>query len=116
MATELKPCPFCGGRPKIMARQREFIGMNHFGNKKLVWSIYIKCNSCHSRGKPIKTEPIKMYDEEHGSIGVGNFYCTEFWLGSGSGLMTATIKFEPYVKQAIEAWNRRAEDESRRIG
>lgn len=110
MATELKPCPFCGGKPKINARQSKFAGQNHFGNKKLVWTVYIKCNKCHSRGKPIKTEPIKMYDEEHGGIGVGNFYCTEFWLGSGSGLMTATLNFEPYVKQAIKAWNRRAED------
>lgn len=110
MESELKPCPFCGGKPKINARQSKFVGQNHFGNKKLVWTVYIKCNKCHGRGKPIKTEPIKMYDEEHGHIGVGNFYSTEFWLGSGSGLMTATLNFERYVKQAIEAWNRRAED------
>jgi hypothetical protein len=93
-----------------MARQREFVGINCFGNKKLVWTIYIKCNSCHSRGKPIKTEPIKLYDEEHGSIYSGSFYHTEFWRGSGSGLMTATLTFEPYVEQATKAWNRRAED------
>jgi hypothetical protein len=109
---ELKPCPFCGGKPKINARQSKFIGQNGYGNKKIVWTVYIKCNKCHSRGKPIKTEPIKLYDEAHRSLGVGNFYCTEFWRGSGSGLMTATLNFEPYVQQAIEAWNRRVSDEN----
>ena len=104
---ELKPCPFCGGKPKINARQSKFIGQNCFGNKKLVWTIYIKCNKCHSRGRPIKTEPIKLYEGERSSLASGSFYATEYWR-SGSGLMTATINFEPYVKQASEAWNRRA--------
>ena len=109
---ELKHCPFCGGKGKINARQRKFCGMNSSGNKKLVWSIYVKCNKCHSRGKPIKTEPLKLYDEEHGNIAVGNFYVTEFCKGQGRGLMSATLNFEPYVEKAIEAWNRRATNEA----
>lgn len=109
---ELKPCPFCGGKVKINARQSKFIGENIFGNKKLEWTVYIKCNKCHSRGKPIKTEPIKLYDETAGNIHSGSFYSTEFWLGSGRGLMSATLNFEPYVEQAIEAWNRRANADS----
>lgn len=107
---ELKPCPFCGWKPKINARQSKFCGKNYLGNVKLIWTIYIKCNKCHSRGKPIKTEPIKLYEGESGSLGTGNFYSTEFWLGAGRGLMTATLKFEPYVEKAIEAWNRRCSD------
>lgn len=99
--TDLKPCPFCGGKAKINARQSGFHGQNFEGNKKISWTIYIKCNKCHSRGKPIKTDPIKCC----------SFYSTEYWLGSGRGLMTATLIFEPYVNIAIEAWNRRADDD-----
>lgn len=108
---KLKPCPFCGGAPKIMARQSRFLGQNCFGNKKLMWTVYVKCNKCHSRGKPIKTEPLKLYDEAHGNIRSGSFYSTEFWLGSGRGLMSATLNFEPYVERAIEEWNRRVGDD-----
>ena len=107
---ELKPCPFCGGKAKINARQSGFYGENCFGNKKLVWTVYVKCNKCHSRGRPIKTEPIKLYEDERCGLASGSFYATEFWKGSGRGLMTATINFEPYVKKVIEAWNRRAGD------
>lgn len=107
---ELKRCPFCGGKPKISARQSGFFGENCFGNKKLEWTVYIKCNKCRSRGRPIKTEPIKLYEDERGRLASGNFYTTEFWLGPGRGLMTATLNFEPYVNRAIEAWNRRDGD------
>lgn len=106
MPNELKPCPFCGGKPKINARQSGFHGKNYDGNKKLSWTIYIICNKCHSRGKPIKTEPIQLFDSKY-HIESGSFYSTEYWRGSGRGLMTATINFEPYVNKAIEAWNRR---------
>ncbi len=109
MRNELKPCPFCGGNAKINARQSGFHGENCYGNKKLSWTIYVKCNKCHSRGKPIKTEPIKLYAEmSHAAI--GDFYSTEFWLGSGRGFMAATLTFEPYVEKAIEAWNRRVDN------
>jgi Lar family restriction alleviation protein len=106
--TELKPCPFCGGKAKINVRQSGFHGQNFEGNKKLSWTIYVKCNKCHARGKPIKTEPIKLY-ADHSHIEIGSFYATEFWKGNGRGLMTATLTFEPYVDDAIEAWNRRAD-------
>lgn len=108
---KLKPCPFCGGRGKINARQSKFCGMNHLGNKKLIWQIYVMCTKCHSRGRPIKTEPLKFYADDSG-LNIGNFYCTEFWMGSGRGLMTATLNFEPYVEKAIEAWNWRVEHET----
>ena len=104
---EIERCPFCGGNPKINARQSKFCGKNAIGNVKLIWTIYVKCNRCHSRGKPIKTEPIKLYEGERCSLGSGNFYNTEFWRGTGRGLMTATLTFEPYVEKAIESWNRR---------
>ena len=38
---ELKPCPFCGGTPKINARQSKFCGKNYLGNVKLIWTIYV---------------------------------------------------------------------------
>lgn len=106
---EIKPCPFCGGKAKINARQSGFHGRNFEGNKKISWTIYIKCNKCHSRGKPIKTDPIKLWGDKK-YIDSGSFYTTEYWLGSGRGLMTATLIFEPYVNMAIESWNRRAEN------
>ena len=107
--TELKNCPFCGGKAKITARQSGFHGVNFFGNKKISWTIYIKCNKCHSRGKPIKTDPIKLY-KDNSRCAIGNFYSTEYWLGSGRGFMSATFTFKPYVDKAIEAWNRRTHE------
>ena len=107
--TEIKPCPFCGGKAKIMGKQHGFHGENCFGNKKLSWKIYVKCNKCHARGRPIVTDPIKLYTGGSPVISEGSFYSTEYWLGSGLGLMTATLTFKPYVQKAIEAWNRRAD-------
>lgn len=105
MNIELKPCPFCGGNAKVNARQAKFCGQNYIGNKKISWQIYIKCTKCHGRGKPIRTVPIKMNDEETGRYDTGNFWST-IWNGCGNQMATET--FSPYVKEAAEAWNRRA--------
>lgn len=101
---EIAPCPFCGGKGKIMARQRSFHGENALGNKKIRWALYIKCNKCHSRGKPISTEPIKIYTDN--GYMIGSFYQTRYW-ANGEGVEEANQTFTPYVEKAIEAWNNR---------
>ena len=110
---ELKPCPFCGGKARTNARQSGFHGENCFGNKKLSWTIYVICNRCRSRGKPIKTEPIKLYENDSNQTypflmhETGNFWQTEYAGGHSS---EATEIFRPYVEQVAEAWNRRASE------
>ena len=100
---ELKSCPFCGGNGKVSFRDYRFIGKNEFGDKKLVYRVQIICNKCRSRGKPIFTEPIinpNPYLTKWGGFYVKTEYTKK-----------QTKIFAPYVNKAIEAWNRRAEDE-----
>lgn len=52
----IKKCPFCGGKARITSRQVKFIGENEFGEKKIIKSVYVVCNKCYSRGKPVKFE------------------------------------------------------------
>lgn len=100
MKDKLKPCPFCGGEAKIIAKQKNFLGWKCSGLKVIEWHIYIKCNKCHSRGKPIRTKPMEE-----------NWYRTKF-SDFPIGIMEEhTLAFEPYVLKAIETWNRRVENE-----
>ena len=93
---ELKPCPFCGGKAKIMSKQKQFVGWKCDGLKVIKWLIYIKCNKCHSRGKPINTKPMEESWDR-----------TKF-SGLPMGIIEKhTLAFEPYVLKAIEVWNRR---------
>ena len=99
--SELKPCPFCGGKARISFLQTAFAGINGFGDKEIKYRVQIICNKCHSRGKPITTDwminpypwqsswnqKYKKYDKNQ----------------------EETERFRPYVEQAIEAWNTRAE-------
>lgn len=103
----LLPCPHCRGKAKVTARQKGFHGQNYQGNKKLSWWVYIKCNKCHARSKPIKTEPIKLY-AENSHVSEGCFYSTDWHLGVGRGVPVANRIFGPYVKEAIREWNTRA--------
>lgn len=103
---EIDPCPFCGGRARIVAKKDRFFGVNLLGNKKLGWTLYVKCNKCHSRGKPIKTEAIKLYrDVDFAPI--GDFTKTDFHLGKGEGIKEANMTFASYVQKALQAWNHR---------
>ena len=103
----LVACAHCNGKAKVMAKQNAFHGQNGLGNKKLSWLIYVKCNKCHARSKPIKTEPIKFYSDR-GFIAEGSFYSTKWWCGPGRDLGMANKVFRPYVEQAMLAWNTRA--------
>lgn len=48
--TELKPCPFCGGSPRVIVRQQKYLGQYEDGRKELLLGFYVKCNRCHARG------------------------------------------------------------------
>lgn len=83
----LKPCPFCGHeKPKLMFREVDFAGKYENGDKKSKYVFYIKCNKCHSRSKPIKSDYV---------IG-GNPW---------SDISRYTI----WAGKAMQEWNRRAE-------
>ena len=108
---DIAPCPFCGGKGKVIARYSKFYGENLLGNNKLLgWTLYIKCNKCHSRGKPISTEPIKLYADNSYRM-IGSFYQTRYW-ANGEGLEEANQTFAPYIEKAIEAWNTRWNDKA----
>lgn len=97
MQLELKPCPFCGGRPKVFANKGKYTGSYDAGTKRVVWNIYVRCNYCRSRGKPVSTGAIKPSE--------GEFWST-IWGGKGYD-SKATEVFRPFVEMAIEAWNGR---------
>lgn len=82
--SELKHCPFCGGKARIMYKQGHFYGRNGFGNIKAEYKVYIKCNKCHARGGLVTTEPLidpNPYLEDE--------------------------RIRPYVLKAAEIWNER---------
>ena len=101
--SKLKPCLFCGGKAKINGRHK-FSHWAANGCKYLIWTIYVKCNKCHSRGKPINTVPIiSVSDGRHIS-----FYNTKWWRDA-YGNVESNAVFEPYIIQAVAAWNTRRE-------
>lgn len=100
---ELKPCPFCGGNGKVSFKDYKFYGRNGMGDKKQKYRVQVICNKCRSRGKPIITDWLinpNPYGSKWGNCGDGT---------SPKGAKQ-TEMFEPYVGEAIKAWNRRADN------
>ena len=106
MANELKPCPFCGGKGRVSFKDKYWGGWNGRGDHQKAYGVQIICNKCHSRGKPITTDWLKN-PNPYLTIYSGRY--TEADL-ENPVIKNATEMFKPYVEQAIEAWNRRAED------
>ena len=100
---ELRPCPFCGGNARISFKDERFVGQNFYGAKKLIYRVQIICNKCHSRGKPIKTEPM-IDPNPYSSAYCGRYSDVEC---EYPVIKNETEMFRPYVEQAVEAWNRR---------
>ena len=103
---ELKPCPFCGGKGKVMFKDYRFAGQNCWGDKKKVYRVQVICNRCKSRGRPVITDALlnpNPYISEWGN---------SYHASSKKGL-EQTLEFEPYVERAVEAWNRRANEQVR---
>ena len=72
---ELKPCPFCGGKPYLETRHRAFI------KAKTTRVAFVRCRECEAR-----TQRFELTDFGHTSYS------------------------EEANKKAIEAWNRRVQD------
>ena len=82
MATELKPCPFCGGNKlKVDSKKgNNFRCVN--GKREDFHVVTVRCNKCHTRGPTVSV-----------------------YLGWGQYNAAKVMN-----DAAIEAWNRRAED------
>lgn len=83
--TELKPCPFCGSKDIRYS-------LKITGYFDIIFHASMYCNKCHCYGARTSTESVKYSDYKG---------------------RTATEKDASIKQKAIEAWNRRADDEQR---
>lgn len=84
--SELKPCPFCGGKASVMDNANEEVSYGAFGYGTRGYPTWYRCycTECGAAGEPVRIE----------KGGENNTF------------------YEKYTKEkAIEAWNRRANDE-----
>lgn len=84
--SELKPCPFCGGKAKLHTRQLKFIGQNYYGDKKIRMGAQVFCNRCLARGTLYRVDVVNPYSKNLKDAGYD-------WI----------------CDSACESWNRRAE-------
>lgn len=88
-ATELKPCPFCGGNGHLSQREIRFMSQNDYGMKKIKVAVQVICGRCKARGGV--ATGVVIFGDYH------NSYITQ-----REGL-------EPLEGKAVEYWNRRTE-------
>ena len=102
---ELKPCPFCGGKARLRFKDIQLVGVNGFGDRKNIYRVQVICNKCHSRGKPIKTDPLINCNPW---LSVwGHPYCRKEYANNKT-IQTQTELVRQWAEKAIEAWNKRA--------
>lgn len=91
MATELKPCPFCGGTTlKIEGQCKTTSYSKNRGLDEFRCSV--RCNKCHARG------------------GTASGYTRNAFYALNE-IGKELLKHPDQIKEkAIEAWNRRAQD------
>jgi RecJ-like exonuclease len=106
---ELRPCPFCGGIGKVSFKDYRFGGQNYKGDKKISYRVQVICNRCKSRGKPVVTKMLINPNPYFTKWGNCHYDMSE-------RSHEEYEKFKPYVEEAIEAWNRRAEDGGKENG
>lgn len=101
---ELKPCPFCGGKAKVLFKDHRFIGYNGLGDKKVSYRVQVICNKCRSRGKPVITGGL-INPNPYSSVWGNSYFATSDYCKKQTNL------FAEFVEAAIAAWNSRVGEE-----
>lgn len=80
--SELKPCPFCGGKGHLSQREIRFIGQNYYGAKKIYCGVQVICGRCHARGG-LATDTVVFgsydYESEHATLASMNERAVDAW-------------------------------------
>ena len=83
---KLKPCPFCGGTKLKIDKKSKLIHYRHVSN----CTFSVRCSCCHARGGTVSGEVRS---------------------GVGEPVSNKLTDYETLKFRAIEAWNRRVENE-----
>ncbi len=95
---ELKPCPFCGGKPELIQHGERF-GYGSYEQTRKYWIV--KCKNCTSSGKGYEQKPLCDYT---------NHTVDEF---RDNPILRAKVEddYDAYIEQtkhmAMSAWNQR---------
>lgn len=104
---ELKPCPFCGGKPYLETSHRAFI------KAKTTKVAYVRCRDCEARTQRFELEAFGHTSRSEAA----NKKAIEAWnrrAESEELKFTRQFIHEHGLEFAlVSAWNRRVEDESK---
>lgn len=84
--TKLKPCPFCGSQKlKVSGKSKD-----NRCNQTVHYTLSVRCNNCHARGSVVSGD-IPYH--------------------KNTSFSDMQIKHRALEQEAIEAWNRRSDNE-----
>ena len=96
--TELKPCPFCGNAKLKIDRKSKLAGYNGLDDRVEQRTYSVRCNVCHARG---------------GAVGGKVLFGRSIFATGKSGLPSWATTDAELKQKAIDAWNRREDNEQR---